>query len=591
MSIQDEINRIGQNVANTYSVLNEMGATMPSEQNSNNLPNTARTIPQSGGSIQEVFYFGFEVDSELGAVIDCSFEDFYNEVSITDIDMITPKKLINFCGMPLIYADEKKDEHEKVLYVDLIVTVASDIMTVRVHSNRVVEVLYTGELELIDNRVAELSADSTDEQYPSAKAVYDFVQANIGGGGSAVTEIFYVPFKVGASGFELDGITYSDIMSQWQAGKRIMGKVYIPEQAGLGFAGNFELDMTYLTPDASFVLGFITGPMSVEVFIKTDDTLTVNIKQLQEAGQGGSGESVQSDYLENDSAKASYIKNRPFYDNSISSRFVFDNEPNPVTFDTVIGYTFLKVSDLTFEVDKLTSTNFVFNQGPTTISLTPTVENIIFQSTDGVILYFTSDDWGQFCYYIAYNTGTIVVDFMGMQVPIEVPELGIYVAGNYFSGASVTITYRDVKKIDEKFLPSIGGGTIIDLHLSDDGITDSIPLDQETAELIYNIAVEGKVATLRLKGIGTDGSIIGEHFLLSHIGLGQFSIILVLGNIAVALWLSYNHATLSLDTQITSMNSTSGTSTYGLRQPALPTTLAELFEMLRESAIERGIIL
>lgn len=49
MSIQSEINRIEQNVANTYAVLEALGADMPSEQNSDNLPTTA-------GSAKVVLY-------------------------------------------------------------------------------------------------------------------------------------------------------------------------------------------------------------------------------------------------------------------------------------------------------------------------------------------------------------------------------------------------------------------------------------------------------------------------------------------------------------------------------------------------------
>lgn len=48
MSVQDEINRINQNVADTYSALGDMGASLPEIQNSNNMANTVRTIPQSG---------------------------------------------------------------------------------------------------------------------------------------------------------------------------------------------------------------------------------------------------------------------------------------------------------------------------------------------------------------------------------------------------------------------------------------------------------------------------------------------------------------------------------------------------------------
>ena len=44
MSVQSEIDRINQNLANTYSVLEETGATMPQARNSANLPETAASI-------------------------------------------------------------------------------------------------------------------------------------------------------------------------------------------------------------------------------------------------------------------------------------------------------------------------------------------------------------------------------------------------------------------------------------------------------------------------------------------------------------------------------------------------------------------
>jgi hypothetical protein len=49
MSVQSEIDRINGNVASTYSALSEMGATMPAQQNSDNLPGTVLTVPQGGG--------------------------------------------------------------------------------------------------------------------------------------------------------------------------------------------------------------------------------------------------------------------------------------------------------------------------------------------------------------------------------------------------------------------------------------------------------------------------------------------------------------------------------------------------------------
>lgn len=50
MSVQSEIDRINGNVASTYTALSEMGATMPETQNSDNLPETVRTVPTGGGA-------------------------------------------------------------------------------------------------------------------------------------------------------------------------------------------------------------------------------------------------------------------------------------------------------------------------------------------------------------------------------------------------------------------------------------------------------------------------------------------------------------------------------------------------------------
>lgn len=47
MGIQDEMNRIKQNIENTYSILSNKGATIPTIKNSDNLAKTAETIPTS----------------------------------------------------------------------------------------------------------------------------------------------------------------------------------------------------------------------------------------------------------------------------------------------------------------------------------------------------------------------------------------------------------------------------------------------------------------------------------------------------------------------------------------------------------------
>lgn len=65
MSVQSEINRIEQNVANTYAVLGEKGATMPSEQNSDNLASTAQTIPEQRAPVEEKDVNFYDYDGTL----------------------------------------------------------------------------------------------------------------------------------------------------------------------------------------------------------------------------------------------------------------------------------------------------------------------------------------------------------------------------------------------------------------------------------------------------------------------------------------------------------------------------------------------
>lgn len=55
MSIASEITRISGNIADAYTSLNAKGATMPQDQNSNNLADTIDSIPAGGGGGQTVW--------------------------------------------------------------------------------------------------------------------------------------------------------------------------------------------------------------------------------------------------------------------------------------------------------------------------------------------------------------------------------------------------------------------------------------------------------------------------------------------------------------------------------------------------------
>ena len=52
MTIASEIQRIQTNIANSYTVCNNKGATMPVTQDSDNLATTIASIPTGGGDPQ-----------------------------------------------------------------------------------------------------------------------------------------------------------------------------------------------------------------------------------------------------------------------------------------------------------------------------------------------------------------------------------------------------------------------------------------------------------------------------------------------------------------------------------------------------------
>lgn len=102
------------------------------------------------------------------------------------------------------------------------------------------------------------------------------------------TEIFYVPFKLGSSGFELDNVAYAEIVAAYDSGKRIVGKGYVPEQAGFGFSGMFELPLSYLADNGAFVITLISGHTTCESWIKSDGTISSNVYVLAaESDLGG----------------------------------------------------------------------------------------------------------------------------------------------------------------------------------------------------------------------------------------------------------------------------------------------------------------
>lgn len=127
MSIQSEIERIKANIASTYSALSARGATMPAEQNSDNLAETVNTVTggEGGGTAEgAVLYTEQTLTDEqqkqartnIGAASEVEIEDSLEAVSLT-FSMALPealawdgvlgdKSVVEIYGLPCVKVSE-----------------------------------------------------------------------------------------------------------------------------------------------------------------------------------------------------------------------------------------------------------------------------------------------------------------------------------------------------------------------------------------------------------------------------------------------------------------------------------------------------
>lgn len=99
MSVQTEIDRISGNVAATYKAAEELGANLPAEQNSDNLPGTIRAIPtaeivQETGSSETAIMSQAAVTRELNK----QSEEIADKVGYSEVDSIVDEAVENEKG-------------------------------------------------------------------------------------------------------------------------------------------------------------------------------------------------------------------------------------------------------------------------------------------------------------------------------------------------------------------------------------------------------------------------------------------------------------------------------------------------------------
>lgn len=148
------------------------------------------------------------------------------------------------------------------------------------------------------------------------------------------------------------------------------------------------------------------------------------------------------------------VKNRPFYEDTVSSQTTFATPPT-VSFDAA-GNTWWKCSDLAPTREQFLSS--VIEHGisaDSSLTETPTVEKLALDEENFTGVLFA--DTSGFGYVVCRTTGTHTVNFMGNPLPVTVPETGIYWGCPTGQTPPETfhfkITYEKVTTLDAKYLP------------------------------------------------------------------------------------------------------------------------------------------
>ena len=185
-----------------------------------------------------------------------------------------------------------------------------------------------------------------------------------------------------------------------------------------------------------------------------DLTPITRIEKFLKNFGGGSGASVQSDWNQNDETAPDYIKNRPFYEDSLL-RVSFTYQQYDITFD------WYKVSDDVPSIDNV--------QVNTTVKLWITIPSDRITDTIEAEIFLSSENG-----YVVKNSTVIVALTDDFHVDIEdgmtivFPQKGTYflasgttwTTGIAASGAiepeiSWDMNTGTVKQLDEKFIPDM----------------------------------------------------------------------------------------------------------------------------------------
>ena len=178
MSIQSEIDRIGKNVNDTLSVIAATGVDVGA--GSDALPAAAlglANVKQDKLTGTQGQFVGFDADGQPEAQ-DAPTEVFvatYGTTTFEEIKAAYNAGKFVYCGRDdILYVLYALDRTNSI--AAFIVLFGHTIKACMAWDSKWVDAVDTT-IEITNNKTTSLSTNSTDEQYPSAKAVYDVLEA------------------------------------------------------------------------------------------------------------------------------------------------------------------------------------------------------------------------------------------------------------------------------------------------------------------------------------------------------------------------------------------------------------------------------
>ena len=237
----------------------------------------------------------------------------------------------------------------------------------------------------------------------------------------------------------------------------------------------------------------------------TEQTLTDEQKSQARTNIGAGGLQVQSDYTQNDNTQTDYIKNRPFYEDTLIDVIWDGNTTGKTEVDltSALGFNVYLVSDATPSAEDLIGATLSIYTGSDTMEI-PLGSEYVQTISDNIIL-------------LAEGNAFVIIADNSEYNGITFPSKGTYFVnsnGAYVSGISKKV----VNKIDKKFIPN--GIDTLKITVTYNSSTDTYSNADKSSDDIESCLNNGGIPYIALYGLT---SVSSDYIILTYVGYGGAS--------------------------------------------------------------------